>query len=336
MVVGDDGDGLDARRDQKVHQDALHLGLSRFEIVPRNKYFFFGGQLHDPRHEGVLWRSVDEGASLQNGRHRETRGGRHLRLVALDGGQEVLGRIVDALLYGGETLRVGRPQHDNFVEAVFFLKIANVGADVVHLFLFRSGEDVVGTFPLIRRDEVREIHGRHRNDLLHMRIELFLQRHVQHFRPFHRLSQIHGRDIPAAPRHGVHVHHGQHVGHGRVHGVPRGVVAQLHGAGEHHRAPVVRFRRALFRFPCHLQPVGDGAGHAGAAVVPAQADEEDAHFPDFLLGAELHLGCDGFHHVAFHDGAVVSVLCDNFIVRIGDVLALHPEFPIQIDKRTHD
>ena len=46
MVVAHDAGGLDARRDEEIHENAFHLGLATLEIVASNEHLVLLSELH--------------------------------------------------------------------------------------------------------------------------------------------------------------------------------------------------------------------------------------------------------------------------------------------------
>mmetsp|Transcript_21361 Transcript_21361/g.43111 ORF Transcript_21361/g.43111 Transcript_21361/m.43111 type:complete len:373 (-) Transcript_21361:610-1728(-) len=174
MIVGDDGHGFDPGRNQEIDQDRFHFGLTGFEIVAGDEDLVLTGEFDDSGYEGVLGRAVDVRAPLEDGRYGEDRGGRDLRLTPLDRFQQVLGRVVDPLLDRREALGVGGPKEYDLIETVFGFEVAYVLADLVHLFLLGTGQDVVGPLALIGGDEIGEVDGGEGNDVLHVGVQLLL------------------------------------------------------------------------------------------------------------------------------------------------------------------
>ena len=54
VIVGHDRRWLEARVDEKIHDDGLELGLSRLEIVSSDENIFFFSQLNAARNKGIL------------------------------------------------------------------------------------------------------------------------------------------------------------------------------------------------------------------------------------------------------------------------------------------
>mmetsp|Transcript_6537 Transcript_6537/g.13689 ORF Transcript_6537/g.13689 Transcript_6537/m.13689 type:complete len:212 (-) Transcript_6537:443-1078(-) len=211
MVVRYNCYGLDSGRHKKIDKHALHLGLPALKIVSCDENLTLLREFDDSRHEGILRRPIDKSAALLQRCDSETGGSGYLRLVPPNGSKKIVGGVVDPLLHGGETFRVGRPEHDDLVERVFFFKVADVLSDLVSLFLFRSGQDIVRAFGLVCCDKVRKVHGGERFDLLEVGVELLLEVHVQDLGTFHGVTQVHGRDVPPTPLDLIRIDHGEHV-----------------------------------------------------------------------------------------------------------------------------
>lgn len=58
MIVADNGNGFDARRNQEINQNGLYLRLTRFEVIATDESSLFFSQFDDPRYEGILRRSI--------------------------------------------------------------------------------------------------------------------------------------------------------------------------------------------------------------------------------------------------------------------------------------
>jgi len=80
-------------------------------------------ELHGTRDEGVLGAAVDEGAALEDRGHRVNGGGSNLLVVVLDGSEEIVSRVVDAINEASEALSVGRPEDHDLVELVGRLEL---------------------------------------------------------------------------------------------------------------------------------------------------------------------------------------------------------------------
>jgi hypothetical protein len=126
-VEGSDGGKLDSGVDKEVDESGLHLGLSRLEVVSSDKGLVLLGKLDGSGNESVLGGSVDEGNTLQDGGDGEDGGGGNLIVAGLDGGQQVVGGVVDTGDQLGVTLGVGGPEDDDLVEGVGLLEVAVKG-----------------------------------------------------------------------------------------------------------------------------------------------------------------------------------------------------------------
>jgi hypothetical protein len=69
VVVGDNGLWLDTSRDQEVHKSGLNLSLTRLEVISHHVHLVSLGKLLHTSDEGVLWGTINETATLQNGSH---------------------------------------------------------------------------------------------------------------------------------------------------------------------------------------------------------------------------------------------------------------------------
>ncbi len=117
VVVTDNGGGLDPSAHQEVNQHALHLGLSRLEVVTSNEHVLLDCVFNQPRDKGVLGGSVDEGNALLDASHSIQAGGSNFGLIALNGRQQVLSSVVQAVHDIAVTLCVGSPQ-DNDLHSI--------------------------------------------------------------------------------------------------------------------------------------------------------------------------------------------------------------------------
>mmetsp|Transcript_12652 Transcript_12652/g.46725 ORF Transcript_12652/g.46725 Transcript_12652/m.46725 type:complete len:281 (+) Transcript_12652:377-1219(+) len=109
VVVRHDGDRLDARIDEEVHQHAFHLRLPGLEVVAGDVDLVPLGQLDDARHEGVLGRAIDVRAALQDRRDGEKRRRADLGVATLDRLHQHVSCVILPGFHGREALRVGSP-----------------------------------------------------------------------------------------------------------------------------------------------------------------------------------------------------------------------------------
>mmetsp|Transcript_7138 Transcript_7138/g.18558 ORF Transcript_7138/g.18558 Transcript_7138/m.18558 type:complete len:292 (+) Transcript_7138:618-1493(+) len=169
VVVRDDRRRLDSRRDEEVDHDRLHLRLARFEVVSTDHHIVLLRKLDHARHESVLRRAVDVRAALQDRRDRKDGRWCHFGLVALDGGHQVVSRVVDTRLHRRETLRVRRPEHNHRVKPVCHLEVADVLADLLKVCHLALTEDhIVRAGLLVGSDEVGVVDRRQRRHVLHV------------------------------------------------------------------------------------------------------------------------------------------------------------------------
>jgi hypothetical protein len=82
------------------------------------------GKLNGTGDEGVLWGAVDEGASLQYAGNCKDSRGRDFGVALVDSFDEVVSRVVDTLDDVGVALRIGGPQNNDLVKAIYFFEFA--------------------------------------------------------------------------------------------------------------------------------------------------------------------------------------------------------------------
>lgn len=152
MVIAGDAERLDAGVDEELGEDALHLGLTGFEVVAGNEGLLSLGEGDAAGNEGVLRGTVDEGDALEDRSDGEDGRRRDLVVRVLDSVQEIVGRVVDAVDQIGVSLRVGGPENDDLVETVLGLEVADVLANAVEIGLLVvavAGQDIVGSLALV-------------------------------------------------------------------------------------------------------------------------------------------------------------------------------------------
>lgn len=124
MVVAGNRRELDAGIDEEVDKGRFHLGLARLEVVAADEGLVLLGELDGAGDKRVLGRAVDEGRLLEDAGNSEDGRGGDLLVAGLDGLEQVLGRVVDALEEVGEALRVGSPLDNDLVQAIGGLEVA--------------------------------------------------------------------------------------------------------------------------------------------------------------------------------------------------------------------
>ncbi|EPY31188.1 myo-inositol-1-phosphate synthase [Strigomonas culicis] len=329
MVVAGNALRLDAGADEELDERRLHLGLAALEVVTADEDLVVVRQLDETAAQRVLRGAVDVAAALQHRGERVQQRRGELRLVALDGGNEVVGRVVDAHLVLAEALRVGGPEHNHLVELVGRLEVADVRAYLLHgLPLARRADDVVRALLLVARDEVEVEERGQGHQGLHAVVQRVLQLHVEDAGAAHGITQVHAAAVPAAHHEVVGVHHGHD-------GVQRDVgllhVAghtQVDSAGLRDGTKVVGLLHAALRAPGDTKLVGENASGQRAAVVAAPADEHGAHTRHLAVRAERKAGVDGLdldRAVAgpVHARVVVDVLGLDRAIGVLDLVALH-------------
>lgn len=113
MVVANNRLGLDASSHKEVYQHTLHLGLARLEVVTSNQHILLNSIVHEPGDKGVLGGAVDEGDPLLDAGHSVQAGRGYLSLIALDGGQQVVSCVIQAIHDIAVALGVGCPKHNH-------------------------------------------------------------------------------------------------------------------------------------------------------------------------------------------------------------------------------
>ncbi len=213
MVVGRDGERLDARVDEELGEDGLELGLPGLEVVAADERLLALREGDDTGDEGVLGGTVNEGLALEDGGDGEDAGRRHLRVGRLDRGEEVVGGVVDAGDQVGVALGVGSPEYDDTVEAVVLLELADIRADVVQVrLLVVAGNQVVGAGLLVRSNEVGVVDGwEGLAQKCHVGEDLALKVVVEHLSALHGLVHGDTRNVPTTENEVVGVDHGENI-----------------------------------------------------------------------------------------------------------------------------
>mmetsp|Transcript_55488 Transcript_55488/g.133834 ORF Transcript_55488/g.133834 Transcript_55488/m.133834 type:complete len:216 (+) Transcript_55488:1114-1761(+) len=157
----------------------------------------------------------------------------------------------------------------------------------------RAGDQVVSAVLLVCGDEVRAVHARQRNHLLHDRVQLALQVVVQNLGARHGVAQVHAGDVPAANHELRRVDHGQQLVERHVHVLAVGGNANAHGGGLRQAAPVVRRVLARLGAPRDAHLVRQDAGRDRGAVVAAQADDHHARARHIALRGDDETALDG-------------------------------------------
>src|SRR5271170_862753 len=186
MVVTDDAQWTDACFDQELGEDTLDFGLSGLEIVSTDERFVLFGKFDTTRDKGVLRSTVDEGDTLEDTTDCKDRGGSDFRVTSFDALDEILSRIVDSRNNLRVTFSIGSPNNNNFVQVMFRLERFDIIADMLDVFPFVvSGNQVIRTARLIRRNERRVVNRRKRLVLSELFGDLTLDIIVQDFSAGH-------------------------------------------------------------------------------------------------------------------------------------------------------
>lgn len=322
VVVGRNRGQLDAGIDEEVGQGRLHLGLAGLEVVTADEGTVSLGKLDGAGDEGVLGGAVDEGSTLENAGNGEDGGRGDLLEAGLNGLEEVVSGVVDAVNQVGVTLGVGSPEDNNLVEAVGGLELANVLADLLNVLHggLGAGENVVGTVLLVGSNEVGVVDGGKGDHLGHLLANKLLHGRLKDLGAIHGLVKGHAGDIPAANDEVVGVDHGEDVVEGNVDILALGVDAELDGGTHNDGAVVVGLLGTLLGSPAVLVLVGEDAGGHGGAIVATPANQHQTGLGDFSVDLEVvdSLLGDGDIVVALDSaqGGAVGVLGADLLVGV--------------------
>ncbi len=339
VVVGGDGDGLDAGVDEVLGEDGLDLGLTALEVVTGDVDVLTLGELDDTGEESVLGRTVDEGGVLEDAGDGEDVGRGDLALAVLDGLEDVVGSVVDAGDDVGVALGVGGPENNHLVETVLSLEVADVLADVVEVnLLVVAGDEVVGAVGLVAGDVLGVVDGGHGDHVLHVGAELLLEGVVEDGSTLHGVGHVHVVDIPAAEDQVVGIDEGDEVLQGNEDvAVLAGAETDSGGLGD--GTVVVGVLDAVLGLPGDLVLVGEDTGGDGGAVVASPADEQNTSLGDLAVGLEGVLFRDGLHNNAVilfsNDCLVVHVLGNDGIFGVLDVFRINKNGLIGVLVRHH-
>jgi hypothetical protein len=121
---------LDTGVNEVFSEDTLNFGLAGLEIVSRDEGVLAFRKLNSSRYKCVGRTSVHVRHAFENGSNGEDGRGRNLLVRRGDGGEEVVGGVVDAVEELRVALGVGGPENDNLIEVVLGLKLADVAANL--------------------------------------------------------------------------------------------------------------------------------------------------------------------------------------------------------------
>lgn len=129
--------------------------MTRLEIISTDKGLVLLGELDSTGDKGVLRSTVDVGTTFEDGSHGKDSRGSDFFMGRLDGGEEVLGSIVDSGDDLGVSFSVGGPENNDVVELVVGLEISDIGSDMVEMgLLVVTGDEVIGSISLVGGDKV--------------------------------------------------------------------------------------------------------------------------------------------------------------------------------------
>ena len=330
MVVRGNGDGLDTRGHQPIDQDGLELGLTSLEIVTTNRDVAAEGHVQDTGNEGVLGGTVDVRAVLEDGSDGKEKRGGDLVFLTLNGGHQVLFSVVDTGQDVREPLGVGRPQDNDFFDTVVLLEVTDIGTDLLHHLLLGALEGVVGAGLLVGSDEIGEVDGGERDNLLHVGVQLSLEIVVEDTRALHSVTQVGVVDIPTTDLEGVRIGHGEEVGERNKHILAILVSTNTNSRGLCQGTNIIGGLLAFSGPPRDTFTVGDDTTGKGAPVVSTQTNNHNTDGGDFLGGTELKssgLGFDGGGAIT-DSGGTVGVVVGGVDVSVGvlDIGAVDNKF----------
>lgn len=123
VVVASNGGELDTSANQEVYKSRLHLSLARLEVITANESVVLLGELDGTWYKCVLRRSIDEWDAFENTGDSKDSGWCDFLVAILDSFQEVVSSVIDTLDELGETLRIGGPLNDDFVQPILGLEV---------------------------------------------------------------------------------------------------------------------------------------------------------------------------------------------------------------------
>jgi len=327
VVVGRDARELDTGGDEEVDEGGLHLGLAGLEVVAADEGGVARGEVDAAGDEGVLGGAVDEGDVFEDGGDGEDGGGGDLFVASLDGGEEVVGRVVDAGDEVGEALGVCGPEDNDAVETVGGLEVANIFAKLLDVGVagFGAGDQIVGAIFLVGRDEVGIVDRRERVHLSHLLADKLLDPRLENLGAVHGGSDIHLANVPSTNDEVVGVDHGEELVEWDVNFIAIGaVVAELDGRAHDYRSVVVGLLLALLGVPHELAAVGQNTCGDGGTIVTSPSNKHHTDFANLTVdlevvssllwcSSELSIGTPG------DCSAAVGVLAADLVVGVADI-----------------
>lgn len=155
MVVRRDRQWLDTRVYKELSEDRLELRLPGLEVITTNERLLTLGKLDNTGYESVLWRTVYERLTLEDGSDSKESRGRHLGVRGTDRSKQIVGRVVHTRDDVAVALGIGSPEYNDTVKLVLSFEATDVGTNMVKMSLFISARDnVVSASLLVGSDEV--------------------------------------------------------------------------------------------------------------------------------------------------------------------------------------
>jgi len=275
MVVGGDGERLDASVHQELGEDGLELGLTRLKIVTSNEGTVALRKLNGARNKSILGSSVDEGLALENsGNSEEGRWG-NLGMGVFDRVQEVVRSVVHTGDDVTVSLGVGGPKDDDTFQVIGGPELADVRTELLEVgLLVTSGDDIVCTSLLVGGNEVRIVdRGKGFAQVSHVAGKLALEIPRENLSTSHSLVEWQARDIPSAEDEVIGVDHGQHVTKRNINILASdGVNSQTDRGSTEDRSNVVGLLNAGLCMPDNVVTVGEDGSGEGRAVISSNAN----------------------------------------------------------------
>ena len=120
-------------------------------------------------------------------------------MILLKRVHQIVERIVHSRSNFAEALCIRGPEHDDLIEIVFGLEVTDVLTEELQvLFLATRFQDVVCAILLVSCDEIFVVDRGERDHFFHIWSKLLLEIPIEHFSPFHGISQVHLGNVPAA------------------------------------------------------------------------------------------------------------------------------------------
>ena len=198
---------------------------------------------------------------------------------SLDSVQEVISGVINARYNVAVTLSVGGPKDDNTVQFIVLFEQADIGTDLFKVcLLIGSWEEVIGTFLLVGRNEIRIVNRRQGfADKGHVGRDLALEVIIEDLGTLHGFVKGKARYIPTTENEVVGVDHGEDITDGDVDILRSGrVSSNLHSGSAENRADVVGLLGTLLRVPDDVVAIGKNGSAQSRTVVAADTNHHQS------------------------------------------------------------